>query len=327
MIVKLNEIDEYYDELDFSRPFVIPTETVYGLAAKIDSDEALRKIFEIKGRPTDNPLIVHISGVEMLETLIEGPVCEEYKVLITKYWPGPLTLIFKCKENLSAVIRGRNQSTVAIRRPRSEALRNLIARIGVPLAAPSANTSGRPSPSCVEHAVNDLGEKVSLYIDDGPCEEGLESTVFGIIDGIPTLLRPGSITKEMIEESLQREIVLKTHASDDEAPICPGHKYKHYAPNASIYLFTGMEWKEKMKTTAEELKDKKIGLIGHQRQNFAVEKFYDIGETLKDKCKNIFSAFRDLDLCCDVIFVHETALEMEGRAFMDRVRKAATYVI
>lgn len=328
-IVRLDDLLECFDAGCYDRPFVIPTETVYGLAARIDNEDALRGIFEIKGRPTDNPLIVHVSSMRMLKTVISGDIPPEYDLLIEKFWPGPLTLIFKCSQGLSKIVRGHDSDTVAVRMPKSSLLRKLIDKIGVPLAAPSANTSGRPSPTRVEHAIDDLGDKVSLYIDDGPCDVGLESTVFGFVNSAPVLLRPGVITRESIEEVLQCSVLVKNTVNKDEKVICPGQKYKHYAPSIPVYLFKGEKYMENMVSQSKALADKKIGLMGFSGINygFPVHEYFDLGSNIKDWCRNIFSGLRKLDRGCDVIFVGALNPDHEGLAIMDRVSKAATHVI
>lgn len=331
-IVPLEQIDTLDLSSSFETPFVIPTETVYGLASKIDNEISLQSIFKIKGRPSDNPLIVHISDVSMLDGLIDEEIPHEYSLLMEKFWPGPLTLLFKCKNSVSSTITGKTNETVsrvAIRMPKNPLLRDLIRKIGVPLAAPSANTSGKPSPTTVNHVIEDLGEKVRLYIDGGPCEVGLESTVFGIIDGCPMLLRPGGISKEEIENVLGKTVKIKNKVKPDEKVICPGQKYKHYSPIHPVYLFTGDDWKDKMIEYSKSLSGSKIGLLKRDGLNYPVEfaKIFELGKTVKDCSRNIFSGLRMLDKSCDVIFIVEFELEMEGMAIMDRIEKASTYII
>lgn len=331
-IVKLEEIDKLDFSSSFETPFVIPTETVYGLASRIDRETSLQSIFKIKGRPSDNPLIVHISDISMLHDLIDEDIPDEYKILMEKFWPGPLTLLFKCKGTVSPTITGKTNepfSRVAVRMPKNSMLRDLIRRIGVPLAAPSANTSGKPSPTTVQHVVEDLGEKVGLYIDGGSCEIGLESTVFGIIDGQPTLLRPGGITKEEIEQVLMKTVEVKNKVKSDEKVICPGQKYKHYSPEHPVYLFTGNDWREKMLKHLEKLEGSKIGLLERDGVDYPTgfHKVFKLGRTAKDCSRNIFSGLRMLDKSCDVLFIVEFEMQMEGMAIMDRIEKASTYII
>lgn len=329
-IVKLSEIDSVDIQSYFKSPVVIPTETVYGLSAKIDNEEALKSIFRIKGRPSDNPLIVHISDFEMLSNLIEGEVPKEYKVLMDLFWPGPLTLLFKCKDSISPIITGgENRKTVAIRMPKNENLRRMIKKLGVPLAAPSANTSGKPSPTTVEHVIEDFGEMVDLYIDDGQCEIGLESTVFGIINGQYTILRPGGVTMEEIKEALGCEIFVRNKTEKGQEAMCPGQKYTHYSPTHPVYLFKGADWQTNMIKVRNEVSELRIGLLKRQGLKYpdSFDEEYILGESLKECTGNIFSGLRDLDKKCDAIFVVGFELDEEGLAIMDRLEKAAKYVI
>lgn len=307
---------------------VIPTETVYGLAARIDNEEALKNIYKIKGRPSDNPLIVHISSISMLKTIIDGEISREYQILIDRYWPGPLTLLFKCKSNISKVITG-NSEFIAIRMPRNPDLLKLINRIECPLAAPSANTSGKPSPTCLSHVIHDLGENVKYYIDDGPCDVGLESTIFGIINNEFVILRPGDVTKEQIEESFNRKVIIKNKVTKDETTICPGQKYKHYSPNSPVYLFKGDDWQNAMKRTFELHKGETIGILKRTGLEYpgSFYKEFELGKTLVEFSRNIFAGLRALDEDCDVIFVVEVEKSMEGLGIMDRLEKAASYQI
>ncbi|KAI5170523.1 L-threonylcarbamoyladenylate synthase [Pancytospora epiphaga] len=327
-IVKLGDIKENFRESDYNTPFVIPTETVYGLAARIDNEDALRKIYEIKGRPSDNPLIIHISSESMLESLVEGDYPKEYRILMERFWPGPLTLLFRAKSPVSPFLYGRN-NIIAVRMPKHSELRNLIEMIGVPLAAPSANTSGRPSPTLLSHVIDDLGKKVNFYVDGGPCEIGLESTVFGILEGKPVLFRPGGISKESIESALQSQVAVKTTVSGNEAVVCPGQKYRHYSPSIPVYLFKGESSTEHMRGKADEFPNKRIGLMAPSdiRSEFPIHVYFDIGSSPPEWSRSIFTGLRELDKTCDIIFVLEIPIENEGLAIMDRLEKAATHII
>ncbi|KAI4290881.1 L-threonylcarbamoyladenylate synthase [Pancytospora philotis] len=327
-VTSLDEAVEEFEKDAYERPFVIPTETVYGLAARVDREDALREIFKIKGRPTDNPLIVHVSSPDMLRDLVSGSIPEEYQRLMKRFWPGPLTLIFNASDGVSPVIKGNGQSTVAVRMPRSPQLCRLIDRIGVPLAAPSANTSGRPSPTTVQHVVDDFGARVEHYIDDGPCAVGLESTVFGIIKGRAVILRPGCITREDIEAVIGREVCVENKAVGGEV-LSPGQKYKHYSPCATVFLFRGADWKDAMARKAGELGERRIGVMGsaHESYGFTVHKRFDLGQSSQDVCRGIFAGLRALDKSCDAIFIRAYATDHEGLAIMDRLEKASTHII
>lgn len=328
-IIKLDQVAEVDLERSFRDAVVIPTETVYGLAARIDNERALKSIFEIKGRPSDNPLIVHISDLSMLGMLVEGGIPADYEILMETFWPGPLTLLFKCKSTVSKTIIGKNSDTVAVRMPRGNEVRQLIRSVGVPLAAPSANTSGKPSPTRVEHAVEDLGDKVSLYIDGGPCEVGLESTVFSNIDGNPMILRPGSVTKENVENVIKKKVEVRNKLEEGAKAISPGQKYKHYSPEHPVYLFIGFNWATKMAKLGQEMNDKRIGLLRRDGVKYPISfhDVYDLGFELKSCTKEIFSGLRALDKSCDVIFIVGFEIEDEGLAIMDRIEKAATHIV
>lgn len=227
-----------------------PTETVYGLGANALNDTAVRAIFEAKGRPADNPLIVHIADASGLKEVV-APDFELPAAAIKAikaFWPGPLTLILPASEKLAAAVHP-GMATVGVRCPNNPIARALIRAAGVPVAAPSANRSGRPSPTCAKDVQEDLASVLDGLIDGGSCTEGLESTVVRITDQQATIYRPGTITKEALEEVLQLPVVDVTQKQDDANEITatndhapapsPGMKYRHYAPNADVYVWTG----------------------------------------------------------------------------------------
>lgn len=215
----------------------IPTETVYGLAANAFDETAVRKIFIAKGRPSDNPLIVHIAKFEDLAPLVEE-IPEKVKIMAEKFWPAPLTMIMKKSERISNVVSG-NLDTVAVRMPKSEYARAIIDNCGLPLAAPSANLSGSPSPTNAKYVFDDMNGRIPLIIDGGACEIGVESTVITFAEEPPRLLRPGGVTLEemtaLIGEIVVDDAVLNK-LEDGAVASSPGMKYKHYAPKADITL-------------------------------------------------------------------------------------------
>lgn len=215
----------------------IPTETVYGLAANAFDEEAVKKIFIAKGRPSDNPLIVHIAKFEDLAPLVRE-IPEKVRIMAEKFWPAPLTMIMKKSDRISNVVSG-NLDTVAVRMPKSEYARAIIENCGLPLAAPSANLSGSPSPTNAKYVFDDMNGRIPLIIDGGNCEIGVESTVISFAEDPPRLLRPGGVTlEEMIE--LIGEIVVDDAVLNklEEGAVAssPGMKYKHYAPSADITI-------------------------------------------------------------------------------------------
>ncbi|OON91257.1 MAG: hypothetical protein ATN34_02435 [Epulopiscium sp. Nele67-Bin002] len=210
-----------------------PTETVYGLCANALNETAVSNIFKAKGRPSDNPLIVHIASIDMLDQLVKD-ISPMAQALIDKFWPGPLTLIFNSTNVVPAIVRA-GLATVAIRFPSHPIMQILIKQANVPIAAPSANVSGKPSPTNARRVIEDMDTKIDAIIDGGSCEFGVESTVVDTTRELPIILRPGVITAQMITEVVGN---IKTD-SFDKTPISPGMKYTHYSPNAKVIIVTG----------------------------------------------------------------------------------------
>ena len=215
----------------------IPTETVYGLAANALNEDAVKKIFVAKGRPSDNPLIVHIAKFEDLEPLV-SEIPEKVRIMADKFWPNALTMIMKKSEKISDVVSG-NLDTVAVRMPKNGYARAIIEACGCPLAAPSANLSGSPSPTNAKYVFDDMNGRIPLIIDGGSCEIGVESTVISFAEEPPRLLRPGGVTLEemtsVIGEIVVDDAVLNKLEEGAKASS-PGMKYKHYAPIADITI-------------------------------------------------------------------------------------------
>ncbi|RUS28381.1 DHBP synthase RibB-like alpha/beta domain-containing protein [Jimgerdemannia flammicorona] len=219
----------------------IPTETVYGLAANAFSPAAITKIYATKNRPQDNPLIVHVSSLAMLEEILpDHRIPPIYLPVINRFWPGPLTIILPKSDRIPAI--ACNQPTVAVRFPSHPIARALITQCGFPLAAPSANSSGKPSPTIASHVISDLDTKIPLVLDGGQCYFGIESTVLDALRSPPAILRPGGVTFEALKEVLGMEElqVYKKHFVDvqlEMTPTTPGMKYRHYSPEAQVVLF------------------------------------------------------------------------------------------
>ena len=217
----------------------IPTETVYGLAANAFDAEAVSRIFAAKGRPQDNPLIVHIDGLPMLNN-VAAEISPSARALAEKFWPGPLTMVLPRKSNIpSAVSAGLD--TVAVRLPSHAATAAIIRKCGLPLAAPSANLSGSPSPTTAAHVLADLDGRIEAVADGGACAVGVESTVISLVSSRPRLLRPGGITPEQLSEVLG-EIDIDpavTGQMTSTAASSPGMKYKHYSPKADVIMVQG----------------------------------------------------------------------------------------
>lgn len=218
----------------------IPTETVYGLAANALDEKAVKKIYVAKGRPSDNPLIVHISDLSELSPLVKE-IPEKVKVMAEAFWPGPLTMIMEKSDLIPSVTSG-GLNTVAIRMPQSEYAREIIKEAGIPLAAPSANLSGSPSPTNAKYVFDDMNGRIPLIIDGGASSIGVESTVITFATEIPTILRPGGVTVEQIRDTIGQVQVANAVLHDlkeGETAASPGMKYKHYAPSADITILKG----------------------------------------------------------------------------------------
>jgi len=286
-----------------------PTETVYGLGA-ILKPEAIKKIFLVKNRPQDNPVIVHVSDKNMLLDLVKE-IPENAENLMNVFWPGPLTLVFKKSEKVGKEITC-GLDTIAIRMPENKIALALIEQVGA-LAAPSANLSGKPSPTKAEHVYHDLNNKIELIIDGGNTDIGLESTVFDLESC--QILRPGKITKEQIEKVIG-EINLNTDES--EKPKSPGMKYKHYSPGCEVILCEKNSIQEKI--NEEKKKGKIVGLIAFSEyscdDSFVVRDLESLG-------RGLFNFFRELEKTCDVIIVEKVEEIGLGAAIMNRLKKAS----
>lgn len=218
----------------------IPTETVYGLGANGLDPEAVKKIFDAKGRPQDNPLILHVSGKEQVSSFCRDIPAVAYQ-LMDAFWPGPLTLVLPVRDNVPKATTA-NLSTVAIRCPDNALTRSIIQTAGVPIAAPSANISGKPSPTTAQHVLHDMDGKIEAIVDGGPCSVGLESTIVDVTGDRPRLLRPGGITPEILMEYLPDLVIDKAvvgEITQDTIVRAPGMKYTHYTPQGEVIIVTG----------------------------------------------------------------------------------------
>ena len=316
----------------------IPTETVYGLAAWIGSEEGIRRIYEAKGRPSDNPLIVHIyPGCPLGEIAAQVP--ELARPLMEAYWPGPMTLVMPKAPAISPRITG-GLDTVAVRMPSHPVARALLTELKMPLVAPSANTSGRPSPTRAEHVFEDLKGRIPLILDGGPCGVGLESTVIDVTGEKPVILRPGAITKEMIEAVLgETEVdpaVTAGGMKDPKAvPRAPGMKYRHYAPQGKLTLLEGSSaWWGKMLEERPEPEKAWGLLLTRQLQEDLQEnrlvppdvRIICLGDRDKPEelAAGLFGALREIDRA-GIELAYGEALSRAGlgEAVMNRFLKAA----
>lgn len=302
-----------------------PTETVYGLGADATSERAVRKIFEAKRRPADNPLIAHVSDREMLDLIASG-VGVTAERLIARFWPGPLTVVLKRKAILAESVSA-GLETVAVRMPDNRVALELIRLSGVPLAAPSANRSGRPSPTTAEHVLRDLEGRVDMIIDGGATNIGIESTVVDMTVDPPVILRPGWITLEHLIEAVGR---VSMPAAHDELRRSPGTRHRHYTPRARVILVEQSSPRSLARLSREHLQNGAVGFIGSSRIDIDDPKFYAISleSSAADYARSIYGALRELDRKgARVIVIEGISENREGAAVMDRLRRAASEII
>ncbi len=300
---------------------IFPTETVYGLGANALDPDAVRSIFEAKGRPSDNPLIVHIANFSQVEEIAEE-IPEKAKLLMDKFWPGPLTIILKRKSIIpNEVTAGLN--TVGIRMPENKIARELLSLADVPVAAPSANISGRPSPTDAKYVIEDMLGRVEAIIDGGDCAVGVESTVIDMTSPIPTILRPGGVTAEEISALLGEVLGGREKAEDKETPKAPGMKYTHYAPSVPVRILRG---------TISEIenfleKRENAGVLTFDEFNLdAKAKQISLGSinNPKECAKNLFRSLRDMEkLGVSEIFAPEIGTDGLWSAIKNRLYKSA----
>ncbi|MDN2452416.1 L-threonylcarbamoyladenylate synthase [Lactobacillus sp. UCMA15818] len=325
-IYKPTEVKQAADELSKGELIAFPTETVYGLGADATNELAVKRVYLAKGRPSDNPLIVTVSSIEMMEKFARD-ISDDARKLIKNFWPGSLTLVFNIKPNsLSKAVTG-GLKTAAFRMPQSEVTRKLIEFARVPIVGPSANSSGKPSPTTAAHVYHDLEGRIAGIVDDGPTQVGVESTIIDMSTEKPLILRPGAVTVEEIEDVLQKQLGTDQHKiGADETPKAPGMKYKHYAPDAQVLIVEEDKWKAAI-TWAKEQSDR-IGVMASQVQKQNLPEncdFFDLGADIEQASHNLFAGLRYFDDHEDIkkILVAGFAEEGLGIAYMNRLKKAA----
>lgn len=319
-----------------------PTETVYGLGADALNPEAVSKVYEAKGRPSDNPMIVHISQPQQLYQLT-FEITDDMKTLMEKFWPGPLTMITPARPEVPRVTTG-GLDTVAVRMPDNATTLELISEMGKPLAGPSANLSGHPSPTTPRHVEDDLQDRIDAIIQGEDCRVGIESTVVDMTEDIPVILRPGVITREQLANALgkdvrideavfQKPVACKQEksgaenpesklliAGDDFKPKSPGMKYKHYAPKAEMIIFRGEPEKVRLAIAEEKMFriqcGQKVGVLIYDNNNPA------------EAAHDFFAQLRAFDKSgVDVIIAAALEESGVGLAVMNRMFKSAGYNI
>ncbi len=313
-----------------------PTETVYGLGADALDAAAVEKIFQAKGRPGDNPLIVHIHAMSQLTELTAGELPAVARDLAAAYWPGPLTMVLEKSGNLPAIVSA-GLGTVGIRMPSHEVARALLRAAGVPIAAPSANLSGRPSPTSAQHVLLDMDGRIPMILDGGECEVGLESTVVDVTRYPPRVLRPGGVTPQMIAR-VAGEVEIDAHVlsplHDGDLAASPGMKHRHYAPAGELTLVTGSP-KATARRIAELYDEAEAGgktacilTLAQREKLFGWRQTHALGEDERQAAKGLFAALRQMDeLGVDVILAEGFQADGLGLALMNRLLRAASFRI
>ena len=308
-----------------------PTETVYGLGANAYDALACKRIFEAKGRPSDNPLIVHVSRPSEAENI--AYTCPLYYELAKRFMPGPLTVILPKREVIPPEVTA-GLDTVAIRCPENEISRALISAAGIPIAAPSANASGKPSPTTASHVYNDLNGKIPLILDGGASKFGVESTVISIKDGKITILRPGSVTPKMLGElgaSVEIAGAVKNELKKGEVALSPGMKYKHYAPAAALYLIDD-NYIDFIKFAHEKQKSENTAIMCYDEEipYLDKEKLLPVGkkDDVAEQTKRLFDLLRQADdLGVQTVYAHLPNDEGESLAIYNRMIRACAHRI
>lgn len=335
--IDIEKMQEAGDLIAAGELVAFPTETVYGLGGDALHPEAAKKIYAAKGRPSDNPLIVHIAEVSDLERVAKV-VPEQAKKLADAFWPGPLTMVVWKNENVPYATTG-GLDTVAVRMPNHPVALELIRKSGKLIAAPSANTSGRPSPTEGSHVMEDLDGRIAMVLDSGLVGIGIESTIIDLTEEVPMVLRPGYITPEMLSEVLGEEVIIDPGiiaADDTTKPKAPGMKYKHYAPKADMVIVAG----EKENVVAEiekfiqeaKVKGLKAAVIATEETKalYDADVVLSIGTREEEDsiARHMYKILRDCDkLDVDVIYSESFQTPRIGQAIMNRLLKAAGHQV
>ncbi|MDB8806038.1 MULTISPECIES: L-threonylcarbamoyladenylate synthase [Romboutsia] len=331
--INVEELKKQAELLKEGKTVIFPTETVYGLGANALDENAVKKIYEAKGRPSDNPLIVHIYDREEVRDLAKD-ISNKAEIVMDKFWPGPITIILKKKDIVPNTTSG-GLDTVAIRMPSHKIARELIKQSGLPIAAPSANMSGRPSPTKGNHVKEEMDGRVSGIVLGGNCDFGLESTVLDLTGEVPMILRPGSITKEDLEEVLGEVLVDPSllKKEDNKKAKAPGMKYTHYSPDADVYIVSGND-KDVINKINQIIRENsengiKSGVMCVEKNKEVYEgEVISLGNTLEEVGSNLFDVLREMDKR-NVDIVYSEAFEMTGvgQAIMNRLLKSAGYKV
>ncbi|MCF6515761.1 threonylcarbamoyl-AMP synthase [Lactobacillus sp. S2-2] len=324
-ILKSNQIQEAADLIRDGKLVSFPTETVYGLGADATNATAVEKVYKAKGRPSDNPLIVHVADVETVEKYVDH-LDEKTKKLMNSFWPGPLTIILKIKDGvLPKVVTGGLQ-TAAFRNPNQPVTTKMIEKAGVPIVGPSANTSGKPSPTTALHVYHDLNKKIDGILDDGQTKYGIESTVLDMSVDEPVILRPGAVTEKDIEKVIGKISNSNVHLSAADVPKAPGMKYRHYAPEAKVQIVKS-NWSDVISWINQQNE-----MIGIMATDDVIEKYdwpknttiFSLGKSVTSASHFLFDGLRNFDdHKLANILVQSFSDEGMGAAYMNRLLKSA----
>ncbi|CAM4339517.1 L-threonylcarbamoyladenylate synthase [Lacicoccus alkaliphilus] len=322
------KLEEIKTALTYGEIIGLPTETVYGLAGDARNPEAIQKIFQAKGRPQDNPLIVHIHDINQLEKFAEIPD-ERVLRLMEAFWPGPISFILPLKGGYITAKTVADLRSVAVRMPSHPVGLKILEYTDIPLAAPSANISGKPSPTDYRHVVDDLKGKMYGVVNSAPANYGIESTVLDCTTFPYQIARPGEITKADLERVLDEEI--KVHEGDAAKPVSPGMKYKHYAPTQPLILIEGIVMGQTLKAEKDE---RKLGVIAPESFRSSVPdevEFISLcrkEDDYREAAKNLYGALRKMDKSdVDKIYIYRFRENPSSAALLNRIYKATGDVL
>lgn len=327
LVLNEQELDTAVEEIKKKNIVIFPTETVYGIGADCTDSNAVEKIFIAKGRPNNNPLIVHLSDIDKIKdyAIIENDI---ERKLIESFMPGPFTIILKKKSNISSFVTC-GLDTVGIRIPSNEIAHKFLEKVGVGIAAPSANLSSKPSGTNVQDIINDFDGKIDYIIEGGESRVGLESTVVKIINGIPTILRPGFITKEDIESlglpcNIGSGVLNKV--DNNEKVESPGVLYKHYAPNSKCLLIYGTNKDNLLDLVKEFNTDNSVIVGSNTLKDIPCKQFINYGNSLEEIAHSIFTILRSVDKYePDLVIIEGVEKKGLGLAIMNRLLRSVSF--
>lgn len=304
----------------------VPTETVYGLAASAYSDDAIKSVFVAKGRPQDNPLIVHISNLEMLKDIACDIPSAAYECA-KAFWPGPFTMVLPKGEKIAQSVSG-GLDTVAVRFPSEKTICDIITKSGLPLAAPSANVSGRPSPTTAAHVIDDLDDKIDAVVIGNDCAVGVESTVVSLVGEKPRLLRPGAVTPEQLKKVLPNLVVdnaVLEQLKEGQTAASPGMKYKHYAPKTNAFLVEGCS--NSFVRFVNEKQNAAAICFEEEYYSITIPKIsYGSKRNESNLAQNVFAVLRDIDsFGVDEVYIHAPSKDGVGLAVYNRLIRACGF--